>query len=138
MSQAIELPPVVPDDLRAMEDAPDPAFAPAACALVATGEALWSSCVSGFSPALQRRFEWMSAPRVGDLVVVYMAFEHPIHRVGEFIGAWTHFSGPDDPRDGARQEVFYVASLDGRGMKWANVKLLRVPRSAAEYRELDG
>jgi hypothetical protein len=126
------------DSLRDSDATVDATFVPVANALLATGTALWRSSLY-MSPRSQRQSEWMGNPRLGDLVIVHLARGAGIDRVGTWIGSWTYVHPPDDCgpsdmpfRERAREEVYHLATLDRRAMKWGNCQLLRIPRDATE------
>jgi hypothetical protein len=109
-------------------------------ALVSTGELLWTTALGNKS---QIAYRWMSKPNLGDLVLMYLTrpSEPALHRVGTWVGSWTHIAGPDEGAnetmpyaDRGREEIWMIEQLDGEFLNWGNVQMLRLPRDAAEVR----
>lgn len=113
-------------------------------ALVETTEALWRASINP-TPNGRAAFDWMHAPRLGDLVcVLHTRNQAPVQRVGIWSHSWSHLHpleedwddyGPEMFYDG-HEEVYLVEQFDGGETSWTNVELLRVPRDATERRDM--
>lgn len=70
-------------------------------------------------------------PRPGDLVALYAAgWRRPdsIDLVGTLAAGWSVVA--------TRSEVWFLVTLDGRGVKWSNVEFMRFPRDVVEGQEM--
>lgn len=110
-------------------------------ALVSTGELLWATALSSSN---RNAWRWMRKPNLGDLVLMSMTRpdEPALHRVGTWVGAWTHFfpvlEGDEDMTyaDRGHEEIWMVELLGGEYLNWGNAQMLRLPRNIAEMREI--
>lgn len=96
------------------------------------------------SPNQKRQFEWMRAPRLGDMVFVDAArfTSDPAKTVGRWAATWTYMH-PLDELDGnlpymerTADVVYDIELLDGSFCSWSDVDLLRVPADIDEWLDI--
>ena len=142
----VELPPYdETTEYREHDDDRDETLTAHAETLAAAADlAHWCALLGHGTKAGRRAFEWITHPRLGDLVLVNDVWtgQHPLDLVGTYLGAWVHIGPPDfgDEQipyiDRGRELVYWIATLDGRAIKWGNCSLLRIPRNCNERREV--
>jgi hypothetical protein len=72
----------------------------------------------------QGLFDWLSTPRLGDLVAVVWAAGPALRRVGYYESSWSYVTEEDYSRGNV---VHKIRKLDGTSEQWGNCGLLRVP-----------
>jgi hypothetical protein len=93
-------------------------------ALVETGWRLWSTSHNN-TPGARRTSEWMRAIAPGNLVLEVSSIRRstPLDRVGMLVEKRSSYE-------------YTIRTLDGREMSWENADFIRIPRSAADNREM--
>ncbi len=93
-------------------------------ALVETGWRLWTTSHNN-TPGAQLVFNWMRAIAPGHLVleITTIKTSHPIDRVGTLLAITS-------------RHEFTIRTIDGREHRWENADFVRIPRNAADNREI--
>lgn len=92
-------------------------------ALVETGWRLWATSFNN-TPAAHVVYNWMRAIAPGHLVLEVTSTRRPaIDRVG-------------DLRTITSRHKYTIRTIDGRELRWENADFVRIPRDAADNREI--
>jgi hypothetical protein len=92
-------------------------------ALVETGWRLWATSHNN-TPGAQIVHRWMRDIATGHLVLEITSPRRPaIDRVGELLAITS-------------SHEYTIRTIDGRELRWENADFVRIPRSAAENREI--
>lgn len=101
-----------------------------AIALITLGEMLWDASTWAV-PAAQRIRAAIDLPQLDDLVLVVAVRREakPLDRVGRLLRQeWERWPGPQDADDEPQgRTVWTIETLDGREVRWENVRILRLP-----------
>lgn len=118
-----------------------------AASLAATSDALYSATlVSDQAPITRAAHDWITRPRLGDLVCVHFTRREtlPLHRVGTWVASWSYLHPLDVPECyephefySGRETVHGIETFEGELWKWTDVELHRIPRGRAERMEMD-
>lgn len=96
-------------------------------ALAATGAQLWKMSLNN-TVAADRVFQWMRVVAPGQLVLEITNIRSPaIDTVGELLA----IEGSSE-----YERIYTIRTLDGREVRWDNAEFVRIPRNAADSREL--
>ena len=92
-------------------------------ALVETGQRLWSTALNN-TPEAQIVHRWMRDIAPGHLVLEVSSSRRPaIARVGELLSIES-------------SHEYTIRTIDGREHRWWNAQFVRIPRNAADNREI--
>ena len=97
-------------------------------ALVATGWRLWTTSHNN-TPGAHLVFQWMSAVAPGHFVLEITSTTvgvQSMDRVGELLAITADGSG----------RAYKIRTIDGREFHWTNASFVRIPRNAADDREI--